>query len=139
MALRQRTFLENVRSAKSGSAPGRCATRHEHYRISLENSNTADNLFFLAQTIAAGNIPEAFRKGLAVASLTALQNIDSTGTPTGDIRGIATGIVLRRLVVRTIVQQFSGAVLQATGSFQFAPSTTAGVDCVALMCKDLRY
>ena len=44
LQLDQRRFLENVRSAKRGSAPGRCGTRHEHYRALLENSNIADNL-----------------------------------------------------------------------------------------------
>ena len=58
-----------------------------------------------------------------------------TGTPTGDVRGIATGIVLRRLVARTIAQQYAERVLQATSPFQYALSTRAGVDCVALMAK----
>ena len=42
---------------------------------------------------------------------------------------------MRRLVARTIAQQYSEAVLQATSPFQFALSTRAGVDCVALMSK----
>ena len=51
------------------------------------------------------------------------------------MRGIATGIVLRRLVARTIAQQYAERVLQATSPFQYALSTRAGVDCVALMAK----
>ena len=35
LRLDQRKFLENVRAAKRGSAPGRCGTRHEHYRVLL--------------------------------------------------------------------------------------------------------
>ena len=70
-----------------------------------------------------------------MAHLTALQKLDETGTPTGDVRGIATGIVLRRLVARTVAQQYSAVVLQATSPFQYALSTRAGVDCVALMIK----
>ena len=58
-----------------------------------------------------------------------------TGTPTGDVRGIATGIVLRRLVARTIAQQYAEKVLAATSPFQYALSTRAGVDCVALMVR----
>ena len=43
--------------------------------------------------------------------------------------------MLRRLVARTIAQQYSEAVLRATSPFQFALSTRAGVECVALMTK----
>ena len=82
-----------------------------------------------------GDVPESIRQGLAVAHLTALQKVNDTGAPTGDVRGIATGIVLRRLVARTIAQQFSERVLQATSPFQYALSTRAGVDCVALMTR----
>ena len=124
-----------MRAAKRGSAPGRCGSRHEHYRALLEDIGTADNLFFLAQKLAVGDVSEAIREGLAVAHLTALQKVDDTGTPTGDVRGIATGIVLRRLVARTIAQQYAERVLQATSPFQYALSTRAGVDCVALMAK----
>ena len=92
-------------------------------------------MYFVAQMLAVGNVPESIRQGLAVAHLTALQKLDETGAPTGDVRGIATGIVLRRLVARTIAQQYSAAVLRATSPFQFALSTRAGVDCVALMTK----
>ena len=53
------------------------------------------------------------------------------------MRGIATGIVLRRLVARTIAQQYADSVLEATSPFQFALSTRAGVDCVALMTRVL--
>ena len=135
LMLSKRKFLENVRSAKRGSAPGRCGTRHEHYRVLLEDIRVTDNLYYLAQMLAVGAIPEAIREGLAVAHLTALQKLDETGTPTGDVRGIATGIVLRRLVARTVAQQYSAVVLQAPSPFQYALSTRAGVDCVALMIK----
>ena len=101
----------------------------------LEDIRAADNLYFLAQKLAVGDIPESIREGLAVAHLTALQKLDETGTPTGDVRGIATGIVLRRLVARTIAQQYSDAVLGATSPFQYALSTRAGVDCIALMTR----
>ena len=135
LLLIKRKFLENVRSAKRGSAPGRCGTRHEHCRVLLEDIRATDNFYFLAQKLAVGDVPESIRQGLAVAHLTALQKVNDTGAPTGDVRGIATGIVLRRLVARTIAQQFSERVLQATSPFQYALSTRAGVDCVALMTR----
>ena len=40
------------------------------------------------------------------------------------------GDFLRRLVARTLAQQFSQAVLKATSPFQFALSTRAGTEAV---------
>ena len=54
LRLDQRKFLENVRAAKRGPAPGRCGTRHEHYRVLLEDISVADDLFFVAQKLAVG-------------------------------------------------------------------------------------
>ena len=68
-----------------------------------------------------------------MASLTALRKTDEAGRPTDDIRGIATGITIRRLTARTIAQQYADKVLDYTSPFQFALSTRAGVDCVALL------
>ena len=70
--LHKQKFLENVRSAKRGSAPGRCGTRHEHYRVLLEDIRATDNLYFFAQKLAVGDVPESIRRGLAVAHLTDL-------------------------------------------------------------------
>ena len=56
-----------VEAAKRGSAPGRCGSRHEHYRLLLENVRATDNLYFLAQKLATGDVPESIRQGLAVA------------------------------------------------------------------------
>ena len=92
LMLDKRKFIENIRSAKRGSAPGRCGTRHEHCRVLLEDIRATDNFYFLAQNLAAGDVPESIRQGLAVAHLTALQKVDETGTPTGDVRDIATAL-----------------------------------------------
>ena len=57
--------------------------------------------------------------------LTALQK------PTGDVRGIVAGEVLRRLVARTMAQQLGPAVENFTASFQFALTIRSGCECVA--------
>ena len=50
--------------------------------------------------------------------------------PDGGVRGIVVGDFLRRLVARTLAQQYSQAVLKATSPFQFALSTRAGTEAV---------
>ena len=90
-------------------------------------------MFILARDLAQGDVAEEVRAGLAKASLTASQTLDPEGYPTGDVRGIATGVVLRRLVARAIAQQFAEVILQAIALFQYAVSTRAGTDCVALL------
>ena len=128
-------FLETMRSAKRGVAPGRCGTRQEHLRALLEIERVTDNLYYFAAQLAQSNISEELRAGLAVSSLTALRKTDEAGRLTDDIRGIATGIAIRRLTLRTIAQQYANKVLDYTSPSQFALSTRAGVDCVALLCR----
>ena len=137
LRLDQSKLLETVRSAKRGAALGRCGTRQEHLRALLEIERAADNLYYFASQLAHGKISEELRAGLAVSSLTVLRKIDEAGRPTDDIRGIATGTAIRRLTARTIAQQYADKVLDYTSTFQFALSTRAGLDCVALLCHIL--
>ena len=51
--------------------------------------------------------------------------------PTGGVRGIVAGEVLRRLVARTMAQQLGPAVETFTAPFQFALTTRSGCECVA--------
>ena len=64
--------------------------------------------------LAKGQVSEALRAGLAVSSITALRKKASAGQLTDDIRGIATGICIRRLTARTIAQQYADKVLDYT-------------------------
>ena len=57
--------------------------------------------------------------------LTALQK------PSGGVRGIVAGDIMRRLVARTMSHQLSKAVESATAPFQYAMTTKAGTECIA--------
>ena len=135
LALDPERYLENIRSAQRGIAAGPSGTRNEHQRELLEDITTTDNLVFFASRVAVGDIPEAIRAGLAVSRLTALAKVDQLKQPTGDIRGIATGACERRVIARTIAQQYAAPIMEATSPFQYALSTRAGVDCVALLIR----
>ena len=52
--------------------------------------------------------------------------------PDGGVRGIATGTSFRRLMARALARQFGKAVAATCAPFQFAFSTRAGTDCVAM-------
>ena len=63
--------------------------------------------------------------------MTALQKHD------GGVRGIVVGDVVRRLVARTIAQQFTEEAEAVTHPFQYALSTRAGTECVAHVVQSL--
>ena len=58
-------------------------------------------------------------------------------TPDGGVRGIVVGDVFRRVVARTIAQQFALMAEGATHPFQYALSTRAGTECVAHVAQAL--
>ena len=49
----------------------------------------------------------------------------------GGVRGITVGDILRRLVSKTVAQQYSKRVEIATAPFQYALSTRVGCECIA--------
>ena len=55
----------------------------------------------------------------------------------GGVRGIVCGDLVRRLVARSIVQQISSAVEEATSPFQHALTTKAGGECMAHAIQSL--
>ena len=96
-------FGKSLRSAKRGASGGPSGMTGEHLRPLLEE---------VVKTIQLGR-------------LAALQK------PTGGVRGIVAGEVLRRLVARTMVQQLRPAMGTFTAPFQFALTTRSGCECVA--------
>jgi len=95
-----------------------------------------DALATVAEKLAEGNVPPAVAQALAQARLTALQKPGGAG-----VRGIATGDTLRRLVARTLAQQFGTAISRACAPYQFTLSTRAGTDAAAHLLRaatDLR-
>lgn len=122
-------FAATVRSAPRGKAPGRSGWRFEHFRLLLWQEVALRRLEDAAQLLGRGAVPAAIAEGLALGSLTALK------PRPGKIRGIVAGDALRRLVAKTIAQQYSAQIMAATNPYQFALSTRAGTDAVALFVQ----
>ena len=79
---------------------------------------------FRAESLATAQVPQEVVDGLRLGRITALQK------PTGGVRGIVAGDIIRRLVGRTIAQRLGPAVERATSPFQYALSMWAACECV---------
>ena len=88
-----------------------------------------DLLYLVAATFAKADLAPALSKVLTTGTMVALQKDD------GDVRGIVAGETLRRLVARTLAQQFSEQLAEETGPFEFALSTRAGTEAVGHMVQ----
>ena len=110
--------LLNLRAGPSGMIA-------DHLRPLLESVQDSELLWRLCQGLARAEVPLEVPRVVKMGRITALQK------PTGGVRGIVVGDILRRLVARTISQQITPAVEVATAPFQFALSTRAGTECVS--------
>ena len=81
-----------------------------------------DELTQLASLVARGEIPSRFLEVFKLVWFTSFLK------PGGGIRGIVVGYVFRRVLARTIAQQVSKAVEEATAPFQYALKTRAGTE-----------
>ena len=105
--LSQALLLKNLKCARRGAAGGPSGMTAEHLRPVLESSRDAERFWNMCQSFRMGRI-------------TALQK------PTGGVRGIVAGDIIRRLVARTIAQQFG----TSNRTFQYALTTRAGCECI---------
>jgi len=127
-------FLGNVRSAPRGGAPGCSGTRFEHHKLLLTSEPASENLFLVAQRLARGQLPPRARAACALGRLTALLKDTPPNAPR-KVRGIVSGHSLRRLVARTLNQQFICQFDAACAPYQFALGSRAGTDAAALLVK----
>ena len=106
---------QNVRGASRGSAHGPSGHRFEHFRLLLEDPSPDVFKLFedAAEKLARADVPPLIAEAFRVGYLTALEK------PDGGVRGICAGDAMRRMVARTTVQQYSGAVEIATAPHEF--------------------
>ena len=97
----------------------------DHLRMILDSEADTAKFWRLAQDLARAAVPEKILDVIRLGQLTALAK------PSGGIRGIVCGDIVRRLVARTMAQQLAPAVERATSPFQCALTTRAGGECIA--------
>jgi len=127
-------FTANMRSAPRGGAAGCSGARFEHRKICLVSESATENTFLVAQRLAAGQLPPRAREALALGRFTALLKETPPDAPR-KVRGIVAGHTLRRLVARTLNQQYIGVFDAACSPHQFALGSRAGTDAAALLVK----
>ena len=115
-------FAKNLRISRGGAAGGPPAS--EHLRPLLEHHEDMTRFWRFAQDLAREGVPDDIVELVRLGRMTALQK------PTGGVRGIVAGEIIRRLVARTISQQLSPVVESATAPFQYALSTKSGGECI---------
>ena len=126
-------FIANVRSAARGKSGGLSGMRNEHLKCLVFSPRLEDSksLFYVAEFLARAQIPPAIRKGIALGRMTALDK------GSAKVRGIAAGDTFRRVVAKTLAQQFAQEFDQACSPYQFALSTRAGTDCVGHALREI--
>ena len=118
-------FLQNLRRARRGAAAGPSGCTNEHLRVLLESESDSRLLCDAASLLASARVPPLIMDGLRVGRLVALQKGN------GRVRGLVMSDVFRRLVGRTLAQQFSAQFQEACHPFQYALSTKAGAEGLA--------
>ena len=129
--LDKRLFLENVRRAPRGSSASLSGWRNEHWKVLLDSESATDYLYLVAAQFARADLPTVVADTLTSGKMVALQKED------GGVRGLVAGETLRRLVARTLAQQYGKELEAACFPFQFALSTRAGTECVSHLVRAL--
>ena len=124
LRLDRRVFVDALRSAARGSAPGPGGMTYDHLKVILDDEGMLGLLGDVAEDLACAEVPRDIANALVLSSMVALRKQD------GGVRGIATGATFRRLVGRTLAKQFAPAIEDACSPHQYALSTRAGTDCV---------
>ena len=97
----------------------------DHLRPLLESVEDTTRFWWLVQDLSKVVVPDEIVDVVRLGRLTALQK------PSGGVRGIVAGGIIRRLDACTISQQLATAVERATAPFQCALTTKSGADCIA--------
>ena len=125
LALDSAKLRANLQGARRGAAAGPSSATAEHLRVLLDDEDCCDLLVAAAHRLAQADVPDAVAAGLRLGRMVALLK------PSGGIRALVMGDVFRRLVSRTLAQQFSTPLQEACAPYQYALSTRAGAEALA--------
>ena len=124
VTLSTQIFTTSLCRARKGAAPGPSGLTAETLRLVLDDEEATNKLIQVTQQIARAELPDTASQALGLGRLVALQK------PNGRVRGLVIGDLLRRLVARSLAQQFSQHIHQACSPHQYALSTRAGTEAV---------
>ena len=116
-------MLSNLRRARKGAAPGPSGFTAEIARVVLDDEESSQAFVDVATLLAQAQIPPAILPAFGLGRVVALTK------PSGGTRGLVVGDFFRRIVARTLAQQFAGAVEEAC-PHQYALGNRAGLDAL---------
>ena len=125
LALNSQRFLRNLRSGRRGAAAGPSGCTAEHLRVLADDEASADLLLRAAKRLANADVPADVLAGVRLGRMVGLRK------PDGGVRGLVMSDAFRRLVARTLAQQYAGAFQAACAPFQYALRTRAGAESLA--------
>ena len=104
-------LCKNLRTSRRGAAAGPSGMTAEHLRVLLHCPVATVAFSEVATALARADVPDEIIDAIRLGRLTALRK------PNGGVRAIVVGDIVRRLVGRTMAQQFSKRVEVATSLF----------------------
>ena len=125
LALNSQGLLRNVRSGRRGAAAGPSGCTAEHLRVLADDEASADLLLRAAERLANADVPADVLAGVRLGRMVGLRK------PDGGVQGLVMSDTFRRLVARTLAQQYAGAFQAACAPLQYALRTRAGAESLA--------
>ena len=111
----------NLRSSRRGLSPGLPGIRNEHLKVLLSNSNASHDLYVLGQHVARAQIPDEAAAAMRMCLLIPIRKNN------GKLRSLNAGDSFRRLVAKTLAQQFAQDFRAATSPYNFGMSAHSGI------------
>ena len=128
-ALPLQPFLTCLRNARRGTAAGPSGVTNEHLRILLDEEADWTFLHGAAQRLARADVPAPVLPAIRAGRIVALRK------PNGRVRALVVGDVLRRLVGRTLAQQYASELQAACMPIQYGLSTRAGTEALVRLLR----
>ncbi len=124
-------FVRNLRSTRRGLSAGLGGTRNEHLKIALGDEFTSQQLCNIAERYAQADIPQSVNAALRMCKMTAVKKSGSK------VRGLNAGDSFRRVVARTLAQQFAEEFRTATAPFNYGMSVHSGMDAIIHILRSI--
>ena len=119
------TFIKSLRDCPNGSSCGNDGWRFEHLKVLLESDLTWTSLYNICNIILGGHVPDPIMKALAGAKLIALKKNEV------DVRPIAIGNCIRRLVARAVCSHLKKEMADYLAPHQYGVSTPGGAEVMS--------
>jgi len=124
-------FIGNLRRAPRGLSGGLSGHRNEHMKIALEDPAALEHLCQIGQFMAEADMPDDIREVMRLGKLTAIRKNNNK------VRGLNAADPFKRLVARTLAQQFASEFRTATMPHNYGLAEHGGTESIVHLLRDL--